>query len=243
MAPRKTLKKVITKGSVIPQSKLSKKEINPHDKWAQMKADFDLEEDEMPPKLAAEIANWDARPPVGKSGLTRGKPNKPLSHILQAEATLKSLSYPLTPQVVRVCKLESCKDLFRTPYESVAYCSDFCRMEALTAVGMNWIDDQWSSKNEIELWMGQVPPAIIPESILSVMKYLVLDSESKRDEPIEPWNPGVQSPAPVVSKPIEPEVVQIEPETIAQPESIQPQLSVRDRLAKLRQAHEPSLVS
>lgn len=233
MGRKPVIKKVVTKGSVVPQVKNTKKEIDPNEKWLQMKADFDLEDDEMPAHLAAEIANWNSRPkPI--AGLTKGKPNKPLNHILQAEATLKSLAYPLTPQVVKVCKLESCKELFRTPYESVAYCSDFCRMTGLAGYGIQWIEDQYSTKNEIELWMGQVPPALIPESVLAVMKYLVLDSESKRDDPIIAWSPKSQKPEPVVAKPIEPEAPRIEPEIPAPIESTLPRLSIQERLSKLR---------
>lgn len=232
MAPRKRIqKKVMTKGSVIPQA-VKKKEENPHDVWAEMKKNFGLEDDEMPAYLQAAIANWEAT--RGKSGLSRLKPNKPLNHILQAEATLKSLQYPLTPQVVKVCKLESCKELFRTPYESVAYCSDYCRKESLASFGIEWIDDQYSSKNEIELWMGQVPPALIPESVLAVMKYLVHDSEERTGEQIVPWNPKHRKQEQVVSKPIERAALPIEPSNPLPPPESLPQLTMKERLAKIR---------
>jgi len=234
--PRKAaVKKVVTKGSVIPKVVSKKKEIDPNEKWLKMKADFDLEDDEMPAHLAAEIANWNSRPKL-KTGLSKAKPNKPLNHVLQAEATLKSLVYPATPQIVKVCKGTTCGELFRTAYEYMSYCSDYCRMVGLKDFGIEWLDDQWANKNEVELWMGSVPPGVIPQSALAVMKYLVLDSEAKLGAEIEPWNPKLPKSVQPEPKPIEPEAAQIEPEILPQPKAVLPPLSARERLAQIRQA-------
>lgn len=243
MARKAVVKKVVTKGSVIPKIMAKGKDIDPNEKWLKMKADFDLEDDEMPKHLQAEIANWNARRPAGKSGLTKAKPNKPLNHIMVAEATLKSLVYPATPQAVKVCKGPDCGDLFRTSYEYMSYCSDYCRLQGLAGFGIEWIDDQWSNKNEVELWMGNVPPGTIPQSVLAVMKYLVLDSEERAGVVIDPWNPGLPKSAPVVSKPVEPAIERIEQPIPAQPQSIPPRLSVKDRLAQIRRERVPSTVN
>lgn len=233
MGRKAVLKKVVTKGSVIPKIMAKGKDADPNEKWLRMKADFDLEDDEMPAHLAAEIANWNARPKT-KTGLSRAKPNKPLNHIMIAEATLKSLVYPATPQVVKVCKGTDCGDLFRTAYEYMSYCSDYCRLTGLAQFGIEWIDDQWATKNEVELWMGNVPPGTIPQSVLAVMKYLVLDSEAQSGVVIDPWNPKLQKSVVAESAPIVPEAVQIEPLKIPQPESTLPRLSASERIAQLR---------
>lgn len=237
MAPRKSANtKVSVKSTVIPQKKrAAAKPENPHEKWAEMQKAFGLEDDEMPEYLQLEIANWDAAPVTRKSRITRAKPNKPLTHVLHAEATLKSLVYPMTPQEVRKCKREECGDLFRTPYQSVAYCSDYCRADELgKKFGIEYIADQYESKNEIELWMGQVPPAIIPSSALAVMKFLVLDSEARSGETIEPWSPN----KPAAVKQSNPVVVESPPEIPAPIVQSPAKLSIQDRLANLRSRSE-----
>jgi len=234
VAPRKTKvqKKELTKESVIPQKVGRNRQIDPNIKWKEMKEQFSLDDDEMPDYLRLEIENYNPR---AKTRLSKAKPNKPLNHILQAEATIKSLLYPQTPQVVRKCKNEKCGELFRSSYESVAHCSDYCRKERLAGLfGIEWVEDQYSSKNEIELWMGQVPPMIVPQQVLAVMKYLVLDSESQIGVEIEPWNPKNRKPVQVVSEPIEPEAVPIEPSPIPQTVESLPQLSMQERLSKIR---------
>jgi len=237
LAPRKSAnKKVQTKGTVIPQKKAAVQKVeDPNKKWESMKAEFGLEDDEMPDYLRLQIENWNTAPATRKSRVTKAKPNKPLNHQLQAEATLKSLQYPMTPQEVKKCKREDCGDLFRTPYQSVAYCSDYCRGEELAkSFGIKWIADQYESKNEIELWMGQVPPALIPASALAVMKFLVLDSEARTGETIEPWSPK-QSAG--VKQSIPAKLESPEPIPVPAVES-RPKLSVRDRLAQIRSRSE-----
>lgn len=231
-------KKVVTKGSVIPQKVSKTKPGDPNEKWAKMKADFELSDDEMPDYLRIEIENWNNAPATRKVGVTRGKPNKPLNHIMQAEMTIKSLQYPLTPQVVKKCKQSSCGELFRTAYEFVSYCSDYCRsVELASKFGIEWVADQFSTKNEIELWMGSVPAGVIPQQALAVMKYLVADSEERTGETIEPWSPN--RPKPVSDAPkFVPSVVESQPEPSSPIPSTPAKQSIQDRLADLRSRRE-----
>jgi hypothetical protein len=131
--------------------------------------------------------------------------NQPLTHSLMAEATIKSLAYPSKIAVDKVCK--NCKDPFFTSYEYVAYCSDLCRRTVLAKTyGIDWVEDSYRGKNEIQVWGGRVPPAIIPPEALAVMKYLVEKAEKRLGNPIVPWSPS-QKPKPsssAVPPPVEP---------------------------------------
>lgn len=227
----RTIKKVQVKGTVVPQPKTRTKSIDPNKKWEQMKEDFDLDDDEIPPYLAEEIRAFNNRPKA-KSGLSRTAPNKPLTRILTAESVLHSLQFPARPMKVAKCKLSSCGDVFRTPYNSVAYCSDFCRMEGLKEIGIDG-EDIFGSKNELELWGGYTPPAIIPEAVLAVMKYLVLDSEARAEKEIQPWSPNHPKK---VSSGIRPSasIPQARISPIPPRESSDSQESLRDRLARMR---------
>lgn len=234
-----SIKKVVTKASVIPQkASRAKKAIDPNEKWAKMKADFELSDDEMPDYLRLEIENWNNAPATRKVGVTKAKPNKPLNHVMQAEMTIKSLQYPLTPQVVKKCKQDSCGELFRTAYQFVSYCSDYCRaLELSGKFGIEWIADQYSTKNEIELWMGAVPAGVIPQSALAVMKFLVADSEERTGETIEPWSPS--HPKPVSETPqYVPSMLESQPEPNSPTRESLPKLSVQDRLKLLRSRRE-----
>lgn len=231
-------KKVVTKGSVIPQRVSKTKPGNPNQKWAKMKADFELEDDEMPDYLRLEIENWNNAPATRRTGVTRAKPNKPLNHVMQAEMTIKSLTYPLTPQVVKKCKQESCGELFRTAYEFVSYCSDYCRSTELASkFGIEWVADQFATKNEVELWMGSVPPGTIPQSALAVMKFLVADSEERTGETIEPWSPNRSKPE-QVARQFVPSVVESQPVQSPPILSTPAKQSIQDRLADLRSRRE-----
>lgn len=231
-------KKVVTKGSVIPQKVSKTKPEDPNVKWANMKEALGLDDDEMPDFLRLEIENWNNAPATRRTGVTRGKPNKPLNHIMQAEMTIKSLQYPLTPQIVKKCKQDSCGELFRTAYEFVSYCSDFCRSKELSSkFGIEWVADQFSTKNEIELWMGSVPPGIVPQSALAVMKFLVADSEERTGETIEPWSPNRSKPEPDVQRYV-PAIAESQPEPSPPIPSTLGVQSVRDRLADLRSRRE-----
>jgi len=130
--------------------------------------------------------------------------NQPLTHSLMAEATIKSLQYPSKIAVDKTCK--NCKLPFYTSYEYVAYCSDLCRRTELAkSFGIDWIEDSYRGKNEIQVWGGRVPPAIIPPEALAVMKYLVERAEKRLGSPIEPWSPKPPS-KPVSSSAAQPVV-------------------------------------
>ena len=127
--------------------------------------------------------------------------NQALTHSLMAEATLKSLAYPSRIGIDKVCKC--CKGAFYTSYEYVAYCSDLCRRTDLSKMfGIDWVEESYRGKNEIQVWGGRVPPGIIPPEALAVMKYLVEKAEKRLGSPIVPWNP--KPPSKPVSVPAAP---------------------------------------
>lgn len=148
--------------------------------------------------------NQDTLKAIKKAPLAK---NQPLTHSLMAEATIKSLQYPSRVAVDKVCK--NCKLPFYTSYQYVSYCSDLCRRTELSkSFGIDWVEDSYRGKNEIQVWGGRVPPGIIPPEALAVMKYLVEKAEKRLGSPIEPWNPKPPakpvsvSAAPIAVEPI-----------------------------------------
>jgi hypothetical protein len=135
--------------------------------------------------------------------------NQGLTHSLMAEATINSLAYPeKVKQVDKICK--NCEQPFYTSYRYVSYCSDECRRITLAKqYGIDWVEEQYHGRNEIQVWGGRVPPAIIPPEALSVMKYLVEKAEASLGHSIQPWHAPLpkkavsSAPAPI---PIEPAV-------------------------------------
>lgn len=157
--------------------------------------------------------------------------NQPLTHSLMAEATIKSLLYPSKIAIDKVCK--NCQGPFFTSYDYVAYCSDHCRRVTLAkSFGIEWVEDSYRGKNEIEVWSGRVPPAIIPPEALAVMKYLVEKAEKRLGSPIVPWSPQQTSkPVSSPSVPSEPEQVsQLDIEALLETESLD---QLTDSLAEL----------
>jgi hypothetical protein len=157
--------------------------------------------------------------------------NQPLTHSLMAEATIKSLLYPSKVAIDKVCK--NCQGPFFTSYDYVAYCSDQCRRTTLAKdFGIDWVEDSYRGKNEIQVWGGRVPPGIIPPEALAVMKYLVEKAEKRLGSPIEPWNPQqLSKPTSSPSAPSEPELVsQLDIEALMETESLD---HLTDSLAEL----------
>lgn len=212
-----------------------KKPQNPYLLWEKMKADFELEDDEMPEYLKTDIEAWNAA--QEKEPLTETSPlpiNRPLNRSLQAEGVLQALmvqDYPERPMVARKCK--ACHEVFRTSYKSNAYCSDLCRRDGLKSFGIDW-HHEYNTKSEIDEWAGRIPAYTIPPAALRVMKYLVLEAEELRGEPLEPWIPkhAVRMNGASV------ELVHAEPLNPSQSDdssidvSVQP--SLKERLAALR---------
>ena len=114
--------------------------------------------------------------------------NQALTVSLQLEATLNSLAYPERARVSKTCK--NCNELFYTEYNYLSYCSDYCRRTVLAkSYGIEWVEEQYHGRNEIQVWGGRVPAGIIPPEALSVMKYLVEQAEKKQGQTIQPWLP------------------------------------------------------
>jgi hypothetical protein len=123
------------------------------------------------------------RPPLPK--------NQALTVSLQLEATLNSLAYPERARVSKKCK--NCEELFYTEYNYLSYCSDLCRRTVLAkSYGIEWVEEQYHGRNEIQVWGGRVPAGIIPPEALSVMKYLVEQAEKNQGQTIQPWHPPVK---------------------------------------------------
>lgn len=169
---------------------VAKRPKNPHDVWAKMKADLDLEDDEIPEYLQKDIMKWDAGNKNIPTGIQKPLPvNRPLTRTMQAEGILHALNmqeYPERPMASRKCK--DCNEVFRTSYKSNAYCSDLCRRSGLKSFGIDW-NHRYNTKSEVDEWAGRVPPYTVPPEVLRIMKYLVLEAEEVKGAPIEPWRP------------------------------------------------------
>lgn len=79
-----------------------------------------------------------------------------------AEATLRSLEWPLSPKEVKTCK--DCGNNFLTEYHSVAYCNDLCRKSTLAKYGIDWRNEPLKRS-----YGGMTPPGIITPDALEAM--------------------------------------------------------------------------
>lgn len=130
--------------------------------------------------------------------------NTKLNESMMLEATLYTLAYPEKARVVKKCKNEECGEAFYTTYYYVAYCSDYCRRQALASdFGIEVVEKRYRDRDvpDEALWEGRTPPMIIPEAALKVMKFLVETAENHLGRPIEPWSAPEQTPEPKEESP------------------------------------------
>lgn len=103
--------------------------------------------------------------------------------MFRGQGVLRSLECPTEERLTKVCKNESCGNVFTSNYVSVAYCSILCcEQELKRRYGLAW---KPSARIHKERWEVRAEPEMIPMQALRAMKMIVARVESDLGYPIE----------------------------------------------------------